>query len=469
MFDLKEEDIAILRKILNENLKENQKVYVSRSTGKNKEYSDIDLAIEGDFDDFKLKNDFEKNLLTIKVNILKIKDTLKDFINIEKDFKLFDTKYENYKNLQLLNKLLKEDESNWLEFKQEYKDIESFAYYMLCLCNSLTDKKERYIIYGIEDKTKNKIGLSDKNLRQLTKENLSNGLENNGFSNQPYINVYNIKEKINNEEKNIVIVEMIPTIINLPYYSAKFIKDPDIEKEDNKKEKNKEKRDIKPNLIYSRTVNGICKLMTVDEIKTMFSLKQNIFSLNDFWKAIEDKENWRIESEIKNKNITTINQNILNMENKNIFSYFYKKNLDFRIEFFVDEEIDYSSVFNKNYIMNSKFLKNKVSFFYKNICIYSTFLISFMIKEKFSFYYFPFIQDYFPFLKQYYVGNDKMAFNDINDFKEKIKNSNDYKLSKLIFLLTKDEMIDENTGKNLLQENNDDIFNIINDFFCKKN
>lgn len=58
--------------------------------------------------------------------------------------------------------LLSQEENDWLDFKQEWycnnfdliKDI-------LCMSNSLSDKKERYIVIGVKDKDHQVIGISD--------------------------------------------------------------------------------------------------------------------------------------------------------------------------------------------------------------------------------------------------------------------------------------------------------------------
>lgn len=89
MFGLEEKYLKIVKKILQKHLK-NQKVYVfgSRSVGNFKQYSDLDLAIEGDVSGVnmtELTNDFKESIIPIDVDIVEINRISKEFFDAIKD------------------------------------------------------------------------------------------------------------------------------------------------------------------------------------------------------------------------------------------------------------------------------------------------------------------------------------------------------------------------------------------------
>ncbi len=92
MFGLEEKYLKIVKEILQKHLK-GQNVYVfgSRSVGNFKQYSDLDLAIDGDLngvDMAELRSDFEESIIPIDVDIVEINRISKEFFNaIKNDLK----------------------------------------------------------------------------------------------------------------------------------------------------------------------------------------------------------------------------------------------------------------------------------------------------------------------------------------------------------------------------------------------
>ena len=95
MFGLEEKYINTIKSILKKYLTD-QKVYVfgSRSTGKFKQYSDLDLAIDGNLDNVNisaLKNELFESYIPIDVDIVDVNKISKEFLDVIKDdFKKFD-------------------------------------------------------------------------------------------------------------------------------------------------------------------------------------------------------------------------------------------------------------------------------------------------------------------------------------------------------------------------------------------
>ena len=94
MFGLEEKYLNTIKSILKKYLTD-QKVYVSgsRSTGKFKQYSDLDLAIDGNLDNvdiFALKNELFESYMSIDVDIVDVNKISKEFLDVIKDdFKKF--------------------------------------------------------------------------------------------------------------------------------------------------------------------------------------------------------------------------------------------------------------------------------------------------------------------------------------------------------------------------------------------
>jgi len=87
-FGLNEDDFAFLHRNLIQPLRlKGLKVYIfgSRASGKNHPFSDVDILVEGDFDDdvdseiFRIKEQFEESNFPIKIDLVKSSDLAKSY------------------------------------------------------------------------------------------------------------------------------------------------------------------------------------------------------------------------------------------------------------------------------------------------------------------------------------------------------------------------------------------------------
>ncbi len=118
------------------------------------------------------------------------------------------------KNNNELILLLEEDESEYLDFKEQYTDNNAeFIHDILCLANSETHN-HKYLIVGINDKTKNIVGV--KKDMQKTPEQVIDILRNSNFNRLP-----NIKFKtIDYQGKQVDFLE-IENASEKPYFLLK--------------------------------------------------------------------------------------------------------------------------------------------------------------------------------------------------------------------------------------------------------
>lgn len=192
----------------------------------------------------------------------------------------------DYKNM-VLSFINKASEGEYWDFKQEwYKNNADLLKDIVCMANNTTvDMKDGYIIFGIEDKTYNIIGVSNDSNRKNT-ENIIGFLSSQIWSGEevPDINVTTVE--INSKEIDILTIKNSD---KTPYYLLK-----DYSKCNSDK---KEKVVVKAGVIYSRigdrnTSSAECATKGATEFlwKKRFGLVGN-----DKFKVIkrlENVENW---------------------------------------------------------------------------------------------------------------------------------------------------------------------------------
>lgn len=108
--------------------------------------------------------------------------------------------------------LLSQEENDWLDFKQSwYHSNFDLIKDILCMSNSLSDKKERYIVIGVTDKDHKIIGISD-GAGKWTSENITQLLLAY-MTVIPEIVLIHVKV----EGKKIDVLKIIPKRQDLPY------------------------------------------------------------------------------------------------------------------------------------------------------------------------------------------------------------------------------------------------------------
>jgi hypothetical protein len=118
-------------------------------------------------------------------------------------------------NQMLLTTLIQENESEFLDFKREYHDNNvKLIHDILCLANSYYDR-DRYLIIGIEDTTKNIIGVENDSNRK-TNANLQDLLRQSNCNRIPSIKIETVNYK--NHEIDILIIGNRP---DKPFFLTK--------------------------------------------------------------------------------------------------------------------------------------------------------------------------------------------------------------------------------------------------------
>ncbi|MBK9301271.1 MAG: putative DNA binding domain-containing protein, partial [Bacteroidetes bacterium] len=132
-------------------------------------------------------------------------------------------------NEELLNKLLREQESSVLDFKRDMYSFENdfegsvskLIKDILSFCNTIREKKA-YIIFGIEE-NENKIKIK-KGIEKIYDDSFFHDKIKNKIFPLPRIKYYNIR----NEELNFGILEFPLVKYNTPIYSTVKLKGIDV-------------------------------------------------------------------------------------------------------------------------------------------------------------------------------------------------------------------------------------------------
>ena len=166
---------------------------------------------------------------------------------------------------QLLNSL----ESDYLDFKQEWhKNTGKLIHDILCLCNSISTNKERYIIFGVKDKDRvpntEFVDISrDKNRRKDA--DLQNILEAH-LNHIPTLHIYPYKIK---DDITIDILKITPLLNDLPYMCSN---------------RGKFGGTIREKVLYSRTGSRNVEIgnnLNIDIVEKIFLIKNGLFGRNN--------------------------------------------------------------------------------------------------------------------------------------------------------------------------------------------
>lgn len=209
-------------------------------------------------------------------------------------------------NELILDYLLEKEEQEFLDFKQEhYNNNASFIHDILCLSNAEYDG-DRYIIFGIEDKTKKIVGIeNDRNRKNL--QNFIDLIRSSNFNNQPTISLNTLTKE--GQELDIL------TILNKkkrPYFLLK--------------DKQEGKTTVRAGVVYTR--DGDCNTpinSTADTAKIETIWREHfgldLTPLERFEIYIQEHDMWL-------KQPTSVDKAI----------YYYKQHPEFTIEIYSEDD-----------------------------------------------------------------------------------------------------------------------------------
>mgnify|MGYP005838619741 CR=1 FL=1 len=115
-------------------------------------------------------------------------------------------KFLAYNLFMQLEKLLEEDESEYLDFKQKwYEDTGCLILDILCMANSDT-QSDRYIVIGYSEKERKFCDISENRLNQ---DNLCNLLSTSNFNRIPLVKIQTLS--IAGNEIDIIVIKKAQT------------------------------------------------------------------------------------------------------------------------------------------------------------------------------------------------------------------------------------------------------------------
>lgn len=119
--------------------------------------------------------------------------------------------------IDILEELLNHSESDYLDHKKHYwTNTTDLIHDILCMANSLAKEKQRFMVFGVEDATKDICGVENDSNRK-TKQNITDTLRNAGINNVPHLELKTISYK--QHQIDVLIIYPSPAI--LPYLLSK--------------------------------------------------------------------------------------------------------------------------------------------------------------------------------------------------------------------------------------------------------
>lgn len=180
--------------------------------------------------------------------------------------------------VKLLLQLTAQEESNFLDFKQQWpNDKIDLVHDILCMANSDSEKKERFLVFGVTDQDHNIVGVSE---RPYTQDNLYDLFRDKMYP-IPALSLITVEY----EGKEVDILKITPKERDLPYVLNR-----DLE--------SRGKR-LKQNVVFVRngstnTPKGSCA--NILALQELFRRREgrNLRTIDQFCHYIKDKKNWDI-------------------------------------------------------------------------------------------------------------------------------------------------------------------------------
>ena len=183
-------------------------------------------------------------------------------------------------------------EDEWWDFKREHQhDKADLVHDIICMANSRADR-DAYIIYGIEDKSFNVIGVeNDQNRRN--QQGITDILRSVGFAGsvRPRIEIQTVI--IEQHEIDVLIIK---NSSDVPYYLEKQYQDSKIQSQDGKKIG----KTVRPYHIYTRVVDNNTEIDKSADINDVEYLWRKRFGINRSPKErlmilLEETDKWAFD------------------------------------------------------------------------------------------------------------------------------------------------------------------------------
>lgn len=181
-------------------------------------------------------------------------------------------------DLEILKQLLEDQESEFLDFKREYhKNNSDLIHDILCLANSKTDNKYKYLIFGVDD-DKYLFGIKN-DIKRKRENDLMDLVKNAKLNNLPHIKLFNL----NYQDKDIDIIR-IENINYKPY----FLTQDHVQGKDT----------IRAGVVYTRFGSTNTPKTSTASEKQIEEMYRERFSINKtptekLFVYLKDKENWK--------------------------------------------------------------------------------------------------------------------------------------------------------------------------------
>lgn len=184
---------------------------------------------------------------------------------------------------KLLSRLISQEESDFLDFKQQWpKNNVDLLHDILCMANSESEKKDRFLVFGVTDEDHSVVGV-ESNTKRRKKDDLYNLLLSK-MSVVPELSIITVPS----EGKEVDILKITPKDKDLPY----VLNHPLLEG----------KSRLQKNAVYVRNGSTNTAQDSCADIKSLQELfrrreGRNLRTIDQFRHYIQDVTNWDVPDE----------------------------------------------------------------------------------------------------------------------------------------------------------------------------
>lgn len=181
---------------------------------------------------------------------------------------------------KLLSRLISQEESDFLDFKQQWpKNNVDLVHDILCMANSESEKKDRFLVFGVTDEDHSVVGV-ESNTKRRKKDDLYNLLVSK-MSVVPELSIITVPS----EGKEVDILKITPKDKDLPYVLNQSLSEG--------------KARLQKNAVYVRNGSTNTAKDSCADIKSLQELfrrreGRNLRTIDQFRHYIQDAKNWDI-------------------------------------------------------------------------------------------------------------------------------------------------------------------------------